>query len=46
MGEGQKVILIFYPKDMTAGCTDKACVFGEPEGGKVVRKGVYGIMKK
>ena len=26
---GQKVILYFYPKDMTAGCTKQACTFGE-----------------
>ena len=26
---GSKVILYFYPKDMTAGCTKKACAFGE-----------------
>lgn len=25
---GQKVILYFYPKDMTAGCTSQACSFG------------------
>ena len=26
---GQKVILYFYPKDMTAGCTSQACGFAE-----------------
>lgn len=26
---GQKVILYFYPKDMTGGCTAQACSFGE-----------------
>ena len=26
---GQKVILYFYPKDMTAGCTKRACGFAE-----------------
>ena len=26
---GQRVILYFYPKDMTAGCTKQACTFGE-----------------
>ena len=26
---GSKVILYFYPKDMTAGCTKPACAFGE-----------------
>ena len=26
---GQKVILYFYPKDMTAGCTKQACSFRE-----------------
>lgn len=26
---GQKVILYFYPKDITAGCTKQACAFGE-----------------
>ena len=26
---GQKVILYFYPKDNTAGCTRQACAFGE-----------------
>ena len=27
--QGQKVILYFYPKDNTAGCTKQACGFGE-----------------
>ena len=27
--QGQKVILYFYPKDMTAGCTKQACAFGD-----------------
>ena len=27
--QGQKVVLYFYPKDMTAGCTKQACAFGE-----------------
>ena len=27
--KGQKVILYFYPKDMTSGCTSQACSFGE-----------------
>ena len=26
---GQKVVLYFYPRDMTAGCTRQACSFGE-----------------
>ena len=26
---GRKVILYFYPKDNTAGCTKQACAFGE-----------------
>ncbi|MBQ4252574.1 MAG: thioredoxin-dependent thiol peroxidase [Erysipelotrichaceae bacterium] len=26
---GRKVILYFYPKDMTSGCTKQACNFGE-----------------
>ena len=26
---GSKVVLYFYPKDMTAGCTKQACAFGE-----------------
>ena len=26
---GQKVILYFYSKDMTSGCTKQACTFGE-----------------
>ena len=26
---GQKVVLYFYPKDMTAGCTKQACAFGD-----------------
>lgn len=26
---GRKVILYFYPKDMTGGCTKQACAFGE-----------------
>jgi len=26
---GKKVILYFYPKDMTGGCTKQACAFGE-----------------
>ena len=27
--KGTKLILYFYPKDMTAGCTKQACAFGE-----------------
>ena len=27
--KGKKVILYFYPKDMTSGCTKQACAFGE-----------------
>lgn len=27
--KGQQVILYFYPKDMTSGCTKQACSFGE-----------------
>ena len=27
--KGQKIILYFYPKDMTSGCTKQACNFGE-----------------
>ena len=27
--QGQKVVLYFYPKDMTSGCTKQACAFGE-----------------
>ena len=27
--QGHKVVLYFYPKDMTAGCTKQACAFGE-----------------
>ena len=27
--KGQKVILYFYPKDMTSGCTAQACSFAE-----------------
>ena len=26
---GQKVVLYFYPKDMTAGCSKQACAFGD-----------------
>ena len=26
---GSKVVLYFYPKDMTSGCTSQACAFGE-----------------
>lgn len=26
---GQRVILYFYPKDMTSGCTKQACAFGD-----------------
>lgn len=26
---GQKVVLYFYPKDMTAGCTKQACAYAE-----------------
>lgn len=26
---GQKVVLYFYPRDMTAGCTKQACSFGD-----------------
>ena len=27
--QGQRVVLYFYPKDMTSGCTKQACSFGE-----------------
>ena len=27
--KGQKVILYFYPRDMTSGCTKQACAFSE-----------------
>ena len=27
--KGQKIVLYFYPKDMTSGCTKQACAFGE-----------------
>ena len=27
--KGKKVILYFYPKDMTSGCTKQACAYGE-----------------
>ncbi len=27
--QGKKVVLYFYPKDMTSGCTKQACAFGE-----------------
>ncbi len=26
---GKKVVLYFYPKDMTSGCTKQACAFGD-----------------
>lgn len=26
---GQRVVLYFYPKDMTSGCTKQACAFGD-----------------
>ncbi len=26
---GQKVVLYFYPKDLTSGCTNQACPFGD-----------------
>ena len=29
---GSKVVLYFYPKDMTAGCTKQACAFGASYG--------------
>ena len=30
--KGKKVILYFYPKDMTSGCTKQACAFGDQRG--------------
>ena len=27
--QGKKVVLYFYPKDNTPGCTRQACAFGE-----------------
>ena len=27
--KGQKVVLYFYPKDMTSGCTKQACLFAQ-----------------
>ena len=32
---GQKVILYFYSKDMTAGCTSQSCsMLSQPDGGR------------
>ena len=36
---GKKVVLYFYPRDNTPGCTRQACAFGEVQNGKVVEKG-------
>lgn len=43
---GKKIILFFYPKDMTPGCTTEACDFRDSMG-KFRRRGVhvFGISK-
>ncbi len=43
---GKKVVLYFYPKDNTPGCTRQACAFaGAYEGFKAVNAVVIGISK-
>ena len=34
---GQKVVLYFYPKDMTSGCTSQACSFADRVSRRLVR---------
>ena len=48
---GKKVILYFYPKDSTPGCTKQACGFAElypqfMEKGAVVVSAVYGERRR
>ena len=44
--KGERVVLFFYPKDMTPGCTTEACDFRDAMG-KLAKKGVvvYGVSK-
>ncbi len=43
---GKKVVLYFYPKDMTPGCTREACEFGEAFPGLKRKKvAVVGVSK-
>ena len=43
---GKKVVLYFYPKDNTPGCTRQACAFGESyEAFQAKNTGVIGISK-
>ena len=46
--QGKKVILYFYPKDMTAGCTKQACAFGElyPQGRSRCEQGQRGVSQE
>ena len=42
---GKKVVLYFYPKDNTPGCTRQACAFAAAEGFKAKNIVVIGISK-
>jgi thioredoxin-dependent peroxiredoxin len=43
---GQKVVLFFYPKDLTSGCTQEACDFNDNlERLRTKNVAVYGISK-
>ena len=43
---GKKVVLYFYPKDNTPGCTRQACAFGEAYGDfKKINAEIIGISK-
>ena len=43
---GQKVVLYFYPKDNTPGCTRQACAFaGSYDGFKALNAAVIGVSK-
>ena len=42
---GRKVVLYFYPKDNTPGCTRQACAFGTSEEFKALDAVVIGISK-
>ena len=46
LGDGKKVLLFFYPKDMTSGCTIEAIAFSEAKK-KLEKNGVkvFGISK-
>jgi thioredoxin-dependent peroxiredoxin len=42
---GKKVVLYFYPKDMTSGCTREACDFRDRGAGVKKKAALFGVSK-